>query len=88
MRGLLAAGLGRHVRSEPCMYAQTPDEHFIIGKSALTDNVVVAGGFSGHGFKFCRVVGEIVADLATDGSTAHDVSLFDPLRFVHDNTRL
>ena len=39
-------------------------------------------GFSGHGFKFTPVIGEILADLATDGVTAHPVGLFDPARFA------
>ncbi len=43
--------------------------------------MTVAAGFSGHGFKFVPVIGEIVADLATHGSTALDISLFDPRRF-------
>jgi sarcosine oxidase len=34
---------------------------------------VLAGGFSGHGYKFCPVVGEIVADLAIGGSTRHPI---------------
>ena len=42
----------------------------------------MACGFSGHGFKFAPVVGEILADLATTGRTPWDISLFDPLRFA------
>ena len=45
-------------------------------------NVTVACGFSGHGFKFVPVVGEILADLAIDGVTGHPISLFDPKRLV------
>jgi len=41
----------------------------------------VACGFSGHGFKFVTVVGEILADLATCGATVHPIGLFDPRRF-------
>jgi sarcosine oxidase len=40
----------------------------------------MACGFSGHGFKFVPVVGEIVADLAIDGATDHPIALFDPQR--------
>jgi sarcosine oxidase len=43
--------------------------------------VLVACGFSGHGFKFTPVVGEVLADLVVDGCTTFDLSLFDPLRF-------
>jgi sarcosine oxidase len=59
-----------------CMFANTPDEHFVIDRHPAAENVIVAAGFSGHGFKFCSVVGEIVVDLATRGSTDFDVELF------------
>ena len=64
-----------------CMFTNTPDEHFIIDTLPGMPNVFVAAGFSGHGFKFCSVVGEIMADLATRGETAHDISLFRLDRF-------
>ncbi len=59
-----------------CMFANTPDGHFIIDRHPAAENVIVAAGFSGHGFKFCGVVGEIAVDLATEGSTKWDVDLF------------
>ena len=42
--------------------------------------MTVACGFSGHGFKFVPVVGEVLADLATTGRTDHPIALFDPAR--------
>jgi sarcosine oxidase len=42
--------------------------------------VTIACGFSGHGYKFCSVVGEILADLASEGSTRHPIDLFSPAR--------
>ena len=42
---------------------------------------MVGAGFSGHGFKFCSVVGEILADLALDGSTRHDIGFLRLARF-------
>jgi sarcosine oxidase len=65
-----------------CMFTNTPDEHFIIDRHPAAQNVVIAAGFSGHGFKFCSVVGEIVADLATQGSTKFDIDLFRLDRLV------
>jgi sarcosine oxidase len=44
--------------------------------------VALAAGFSGHGFKFAPVVGEILADLVTNGSTPHPITLFDANRFA------
>jgi sarcosine oxidase len=64
-----------------CLFTNSPDEHFIIDRYPGSANVVLAAGFSGHGFKFCSVVGEILADLAIDGRTSHDVSLFRLSRF-------
>ena len=51
-----------------CLYTNTPDEHFLIDRHPSAPNVLLAGGFSGHGFKFASVVGEILADLITTGS--------------------
>jgi sarcosine oxidase len=69
------------VRSQVCLYTNTPDGHFLIGSPTDDDRVVVLGGFSGHGFKFAPVIGEIAADLATSGRSEFDISLFDPRRF-------
>jgi sarcosine oxidase len=75
--------LGRdHRRSAECWYTLTPDENFVIGPHPASDRVLVACGFSGHGFKFTPVVGEVLADLVVDGSTRFDLSLFDPRRFL------
>ncbi|GAA2604855.1 N-methyl-L-tryptophan oxidase [Paractinoplanes durhamensis] len=73
---------GAFLRGEPCMYSTTPDEHFVISRHPAHEAVTVACGFSGHGFKFVPVVGEIVADLATTGTTAHPIGLFDPRRLT------
>ncbi len=59
-----------------CLFTNTSDEHFIVDTLSETPRIVVAAGFSGHGYKFCSVVGEILADLALDGHTRHDISLF------------
>ncbi len=59
-----------------CMFTNSPDGHFIIDLHPKYSQVSIAAGFSGHGFKFCSVVGEIMADLAQDSETAHDLSLF------------
>jgi sarcosine oxidase len=71
---------GRFLRGEPCLYTTTADEHFVIAPHPAHEAVTVACGFSGHGFKFVPVVGEILADLALDGATRHPIELFDPKR--------
>ena len=79
----LLPGLGRTVlRSVPCTYTLTPDEHYVVGRHPGHDRVLVACGFSGHGFKLTPVLGEALADLAVDGETAYDLSLFAPRRIT------
>lgn len=72
---------GELVRAETCLYTMTPDEHFVIGIHPKFSSCTIACGFSGHGFKFATVVGEILADFATYGSTRHQITLFSPIRF-------
>src|SRR5262249_23713317 len=51
-----------------CMYTNTPDQHFVLDYlPGFEGDVAIAAGFSGHGFKFASVVGEIMADLAMNG---------------------
>jgi sarcosine oxidase len=71
---------GTFLRAKTCLYSNTPDEHFVIAQHPAHDAVTVACGFSGHGFKFVPVVGEILADLATAGATRHPIGLFHPSR--------
>jgi sarcosine oxidase len=52
-----------------CLYTNSPDHHFIIDRHPTHDRITIACGFSGHGFKFASVVGEVLADLASKGST-------------------
>jgi sarcosine oxidase len=54
----------------------TPDRHFLIDRHPAAEGVVFAAGFSGHGFKFAPVVGEVLADLALEGRTDRPIDLF------------
>lgn len=76
------AANGALVRSASCMFTNTPDEHFIVDRHPGSDRVLVVSPCSGHGFKFCSVIGEIVADLAISGATAHDITPFRLSRFA------
>ena len=69
------------LHGKACMYSNTPDEHFVIGLHPSDSRIAIAGGFSGHGFKFASVVGEIVSDLLAEGGTRHDIAFLSPLRF-------
>jgi sarcosine oxidase len=67
--------------AKPCMYSLTPDGHFVIDHHPAHANVVLCGGFSGHGFKFAPVVGEIAADLALEGGSRHQIGFLSLKRF-------
>lgn len=76
-----ARPMGAPVSFKTCMFVNSPDEHFILDSLPEHPNAVVAAGFSGHGFKFCSAVGEVLADLAMHGETRHDTRLFRLNRF-------
>jgi sarcosine oxidase len=72
---------GDRVRGSVCLYGGVPDDDFVLGvHPGSSGRVVLAVGFSGHGFKFMPVVGEIVADLVIDGQTRHDIAFLSPER--------
>lgn len=72
---------GRLLKGAVCKYEHSPDEDFIIDKHPFHSNVILAGGFSGHGFKFSSVVGEILADLVMDGRSRQNIKPFSLSRF-------
>jgi sarcosine oxidase len=78
----MAGATGPLDRAVTCMYTLTPDEHFVVGRHPERNQVVIACGFSGHGFKFASVIGETLADLAIDSSTRNDIGFLAPTRFI------
>jgi sarcosine oxidase len=75
-------GDGGAVALATCLFTNSPDQHFIVDRISDAPPVVVAAGFSGHGFKFAPVIGEILADLATRGSSRHAIERFRLGRFA------
>ncbi|WP_350276546.1 N-methyl-L-tryptophan oxidase [Kribbella sp. HUAS MG21] len=67
------------VKLMPCMVTDSPDGQFLVGR--YDDRVVVAGGDSGHGFKHCAGLGELLAQITTKETPYTDVSFVDPHRF-------
>ena len=63
-------------RRSTCWYTMSPDGHFRINRHPACEQVVYVAGLSGHGFKFTPVLGEIIADLAIDGTTPHPIEPF------------
>ena len=72
---------GELTAAKTCLYTMTPDGDFLIDHLPGAPNIIVASPCSGHGFKFAPVIGEVLADLATTGTTAHDIGRFSLRRF-------
>src|SRR5438132_7420096 len=68
----LPAANGQRLAAKTCLYTAMPDGDFLIDRLPGSPQVIVASPCSGHGFKFAPVIGEILADLAINGSTRHD----------------
>jgi sarcosine oxidase len=81
IRRYFPEGDGPTLAMKTCLFTNSPDGHFIIDRHPALSRVTLAAGFSGHGFKFCSVVGEILADLALDGGSRWDLDLFRLSRF-------
>ncbi len=83
LRNLIPDADGPLLSMGVCMYTCSPDSHFIIDRHphVASGNVTIACGFSGHGFKFSSVVGEVLADLATEGRTSHPIGFLGLSRF-------
>ena len=80
--GCLPRVAGQMVHHATCMYTMSPDEHFILDQHPAYPNVVFAAGLSGHGFKFASVLGEVLADLASEGQTTLPVEFLGLERFA------
>jgi sarcosine oxidase len=78
----LPALVPRPVRAVVCADGYTADETGLLGFVPGMDGVVVAVGFSGHGFKMASSLGAVAADLIADGTTATDISFMNPARFL------
>ena len=77
----MPAANGAMLAAKTCLYTVTPDRDFIIDRLPDAPNVIIASPCSGHGFKFAPVIGEILAQLAMEGATEHDISRFRLSRF-------
>jgi sarcosine oxidase len=76
------AGAGPTMTLKSCMFTNSPDNHFIIDLHPQYPQVSFAAGFSGHGYKFASVIGEILADLAERGDARYDIRLFSLARLT------
>jgi sarcosine oxidase len=69
------------VKMVVCADGYTADETGLLGHVPGMNGVVVAVGFSGHGFKMATSLGAVAADLIAEGTSTTDVSFMDPMRF-------
>ena len=76
LEAYMPGAAGKLLKGTVCKYEHSPDEDFIIDKHPLHPNVLLAGGFSGHGFKFSSVVGEILAEMAVEGRSSQNIQPF------------
>jgi sarcosine oxidase len=84
IRARMPAAAGPLSHATVCLYTNTPDDEFVIDRHPAVQGVAFASACSGHGFKFAPIVGEILADLATTGSTAWPADPFRWDRFAAD----
>jgi len=75
-RRRMPAADGPLVHAEVCLYANVPDETFVIDRHPAAPGVAFASACSGHGYKFAPVIGEMLADLVTDGFSRHPIEPF------------
>lgn len=73
---------GACLHSVVCLYSKSPDGDFILGQHPEHEEIILGVGFSGHGYKFCPVMGEVLAELATTGSSCFDLEPFSPRKWM------
>lgn len=64
-----------------CFYTMSPDSHFILDRIPQNSGGYFGGGFSGHGFKFSSLIGEVLADWVCEDKTSHPVEFLSMKRF-------
>ena len=82
LQRFLPLGYVKPLTFKTCLYTNSPDTHFILDHlDGYHKDVVIGAGFSGHGFKFVSVIGEILADLAVMGQTPLPIEFLRLNRF-------
>ncbi len=75
---------GKCIDASVCLYTNTPDLHPVIDFYPDNPKVIIAAGFSGHGFKFSNVVGEIICELVMAGKSALRLDIFKIDRLINN----
>ncbi|NUO82491.1 N-methyl-L-tryptophan oxidase [candidate division KSB1 bacterium] len=79
---------GALLKTAVCMYTNTPDGHFLLDFHPDDHDVLIVSPCSGHGFKFSSAIGELIAELLTDGAAGFDLAPFRFGRFASNTTTL
>jgi monomeric sarcosine oxidase len=69
-----------------CLYNNTPDDDFVIDWHPAIEGLLIATGFSGHGFKFGPIIGRIAAEMLLSGASSRDIERFRITRFGNEVT--
>ncbi|OWF45099.1 Monomeric sarcosine oxidase [Mizuhopecten yessoensis] len=77
LQSIIPKALGPLLYTKTCLYTSPPDRHFILDTCAKTgwDDVIVFCG-AGHAYKWASFLGKILTEMAVDGKTQYDISLF------------
>lgn len=71
----LPSAMGPEHLVKTCLYTLTPDRDFVLDRLPGHPQVLIAIG-AGHAFKFASVLGQVLAELALDGTTGAELSSF------------
>lgn len=81
LKDRVPAAAGPLIDARVCLYTMSQDEHFVIDRHPLDERIIMACGFSGHGFKFAPAIGEGLADLALEGASRLSMNFLSSSRF-------
>ena len=81
IKKFIPEGIETLISMKTCLYTYSPDEDFILDFYNNNKDVVIATGFSGHGFKFASVIGEILSELVIKGKSIHPINFLSSNRF-------
>ena len=71
----LPGAVGPVLGSKACVYDMPPDRDFVLGVVPGHPRVVLGIG-AGHAAKFASLLGQILAELATEGHSRHPIAPF------------
>ncbi|XP_070206213.1 peroxisomal sarcosine oxidase-like [Littorina saxatilis] len=74
--------------AEACIFTTTPDYNPVIDCHPKHSNIIIAVGFSGHGFKLAPAVGKAVTEMVLNKPLSYNMAHFAVSRFTHTPSHL